>query len=626
MDAAGLAELLIPAPRLIEPLGPGHLELPERPRCLGFDGSMVSRLVPGSRLAGPGDDGADVVLERRSPRAGAPAGAYRLTVDGPSRRVVICAAEAAGVRHGLVTLGQMLRGGGPRLPHVRITDEPALATRGLMLDVSRDKVPTLASLIELADRMESLKLNHLQLYTEHTFAYSAHAEAWAGSSPLTPAEIRELDRTCVERGIELAANQNCFGHLHRWLRLPRYAPLAEIEGAETAWTFETDDGRAFTKHGPHSLCPTDPRSLELIGELLDELLPCFTSGLVNIGCDEAFDVGQGRSRSEVAARGRAALYFEHVRGVDAIVKRHGKRSLFWADIALREPSSLSLAPEGAGALAWGYEGDTPFDQWSQTLERAGLERWFCPGTSCWLSMTGRTRNRHENLDGAARAAAAGGGAPMLTCAWGDRGHRQHWPVTLHAVAHAAHAAWRGEAGSFPAAAAGRQILDDRTGRLGAWLEALGDADRGLSRGLRNTNAIVVELHRPLAAQPTDAARVGSLEEWAALRARLADLRDEFESFRGGLDALVAEELAHTLHAAEHAADKGVVCRAALAEPGGVPRGPARIRLAADLGSIIEEHRGLWTRRNRPGGLDDSAAHYERVVDDYEHPGPRAGTG
>ena len=40
-----------------------------------------------------------------------------------------------------------------------------------------------------------------------------------------------------------------------------------------------------------SLNPTDPRSLEFIEGLYDQLLPCFTSRLFNVGCDETFDIG-----------------------------------------------------------------------------------------------------------------------------------------------------------------------------------------------------------------------------------------------------------------------------------------------------------------------------------------------
>jgi len=96
-----------------------------------------------------------------------------------------------------------------------------------MLDISRNKVPSMATLYSLVDLLAGLKINHLQLYTEHTFAYAAHREVWADASPMTAEEVLLLDSYCRERFIELAPNQNSFGHLQGWLRLPRYREMAE---------------------------------------------------------------------------------------------------------------------------------------------------------------------------------------------------------------------------------------------------------------------------------------------------------------------------------------------------------------------------------------------------------------
>ena len=100
--------------------------------------------------------------------------------------------------------------------------------RGYMLDVSRDKVPTLATLKRIVDLLERFGYNQFQLYTEHTFAYSRHKAVWKDASPLTADEVRELDAYCSFKGIELVPNQNSFGHLERWLAFDEYRPLAEL--------------------------------------------------------------------------------------------------------------------------------------------------------------------------------------------------------------------------------------------------------------------------------------------------------------------------------------------------------------------------------------------------------------
>lgn len=626
MNASPTPPLLCPAPRACE--------------FTGWSGVFASLACTGEylgiaeRLLTPALDargarwvnepaGAQAILEVLSTDGAGIAGASEINIGVDGRlRIRILAGDEAGFRSALITLAQVFKTCGARIPLGRIVDAPAIAQRGLMLDVSRDRVPTMESLQNCIDQMELLKLNHLQLYTEHSFAYAGHEEVWRGTSPITAEELRELDAYSRERGVELVANQNCLGHLHRWLKLPRYAPLAEIPPSVPEWTFETDDGRAFTKTGPHSLCPVDPGSLLLVRDLLGQILPCCSSPLVNVGCDEAFDVGQGRSREEVGRRGRAAVYFDWLRAIDAIAREHGKQPMFWGDIALRHADRISDIPAGAIPLVWGYEADAPFARGAEIFAAESRPRaWMCPGTSSWLSITGRTRVRRGNLSSAARVAGSSG-AGFLVCDWGDRGHRQQWPISMHAIAHAAHLAWSGgdPALPFDARAAAAQWAGAKKAELGPWMDELGEVDADLSAGLRNTNALFTELHRPLRERPADEARHGTLRAWQDMLERLNAMRSRLDSMSAdGLDAVIVRELRHTLAIAEHSAEKAIVCRACLDEPGGLPRGTARIRLAASLATLIEEHRELWLARSRPGGLDDSARHYERIIDDYEHP-------
>ena len=104
---------------------------------------------------------------------------------------------------------------------------PLFERCGLMLDISRNRVPTMETLRQLVDALHALQYNELQLYTEHTFAYTGHETVWQNASPMTAEEIHELDDYCGLRGIELVPNQNSFGHMERWLRHDTYRPLAE---------------------------------------------------------------------------------------------------------------------------------------------------------------------------------------------------------------------------------------------------------------------------------------------------------------------------------------------------------------------------------------------------------------
>lgn len=524
---------------------------------------------------------------------------YTLTISADAAGCPLAEIEsptAVGLRNGRETLLQLLTASGCRPAPCRIEDAPAYAVRGVMLDVSRCRIPTMREFREIIRTLASLKINHLQLYTEHTFAYPGREAIWRGWSPITPDEVRRIDGWCAERGITLAANQNCFGHLRHWLEHPGYQHLAETHGD---WFFDV-----WPRSGPFSLCPTDPASLGFIGGLLRDLLPCFTSDLVNIGCDETYDIAYGRSAAAVKAEGRGTVFARFVAKIAEAAASHKKRPMFWADIALSHPECLALLPRSMIALAWGYEPDSPFDRWGEALSRTGLEHWVCPGTSSWRTFAGRPMERDANIFAAAAAGLRHGARGMLVCDWGDTGHSQPWPVAMLGIARGGAAAWNP---SEPADKAGLDAawlhgLDDSAIGCAHWLDELGQADAGLratclglsrpgkSGVLRNQSALFIDMLTPWRSGQD----VGSPGDWADALERVRALAGQRPaSGRPLLD----DELAHTAEFAEFAAYRACARRGLCT--------PAQGALRERCSAILDGHARLWRSRSREGGLAQS---------------------
>lgn len=606
--------MIFPRPRTMERIG-GFARL-GTPLCI-HAGPLRSVVEPVLRGAGITDvrfDGpnADVRLSLDRTRGiERHAQGYRIEIrENQPSAVTVIAGAAEGMRHGAATLAQLIRQYGHSLPALDISDQPAFATRGVMLDISRDRVPTMEHLREIVNTLGLLKCNHLQLYTEHTFAYAGHEDVWREASPMTGAEYATLDGWCRELGITLAANQNCFGHLAAWLNLPRYLPLAEIDSREKVWKF-----MEWERPGPFSLCPIDPRSHELVREMLDQLLPHFSSKLININCDETFDVGQGRSATEVAERGRAAVYFDFVHKVVSEVRRHGFKPMFWADIALSHPDKLGMAPSDLLALAWGYEPESDFDKWGHTLKHSGREFWVCPGTSSWRSIVGRSLERRGNIDNATKAGLRHGATGMLVTDWGDLGHRQQWPISLHGIADGLHAAWTGEPGGGDPRAESLQVFGDTSLQTAAWLEDIGEVDKiqkqisgrpnaeGKPTHLKNASALLQDSTLAW----NDTWKPGSPGLWMESSGACEWLGRRVPT---GVGTQLRDELAFTAN-----------CGAALCLRAAARRGDAKSMpgLRSQLEHVREEHRRLWLARSRPGGLPQSTAHYDRVIADLPEP-------
>lgn len=513
---------------------------------------------------------------------------YRLAVSAEG--ITITARAVPGAFYAVATLAQLVQAQGRTLPALVIDDWPDFLARGVMLDISRDKVPTMETLYQLVDLLAGWKINQLQLYTEHTFAYARHREVWEHASPMTAEQIRALDTYCRERCIELAPNQNSFGHMHRWFDHPRYLPMAETETP-----FRAPWGSMLP---PFSLSPAAPESLPFLNGLYDELLPNFASRLFNVGCDETFDLGLGRSREWVEARGKGRVYLDFLLEIHRLVTQHGRTMQFWGDIINQYPELVSEVPKDTIALEWGYEADHDYEGKTRLFAGSGVPFYVCPGTSGWNSFAGRTDNCIANIRSAAAHGLEHGAIGLLNTDWGDNGHWQPLPVSYLGFAYGAALSW----------AYGPNVDCDLPLALDTFAfqdeaRVMGRAAYDLGNLYQVSNqwgSLLFDVYlRPLKPeQRTD----------EGLRARLHDTLDEIDALVqsmgrarvAALDAgLIQREFAHVARLLRHGAQRALFQM--------VDGEFSKDELAQEFDAIVAEQREIWLMRNRPGGLNDSIA-------------------
>ena len=382
--------------------------------------------------------------------------------------------KVGGLRAAHATLRQLLREYGRRLPCLKIRDWPDFSRRGVMLDISRGRVPRLETLLELVDHLADFKINELQLYTEHTFAYRKYRKVWNSWGALTAKEIRQLDQRCRELGIDLVPNQNSFGHLRHFLEYPPLKKLAEVSAP-----YEGPGGE-FLRY-PSTLAPNRPGTLRFLRGLYDELLPNFSSRFFNVGCDETWDLGRGQSKASCRRDGKGRVYLGFLRKIHREVTRRGKRMMFWGDIILHYPELIKSLPRNVVALDWGYEADHPFERETRAFAKSSIPFYVCPGTSTWMSLVGRHDNAFKNLRNAAIAGRRHGAIGYLITDWGDGGHPQPLAVSYLPYLFGASVSWCAK--SFDerklVAVLDRDVFRDPTGRTAKSALALGRAHRKL---------------------------------------------------------------------------------------------------------------------------------------------------
>ncbi len=530
--------------------------------------------------------------------------AYYLAIS--PQRVLAGGAGPVALHHAVQSLRQIARLAGSSWPCCQIADWPTLPYRGLMLDISRGKVPTLETLQEIIDQLALFKMNVLQLYTEHTFDFPSHPCIGLGTDPLTTEDILALDAYARAQHVELIPNLNSFGHCGHLLSLPEYAHLSETA---VPWT----------------LTPQDEGTYALLGDLYDDMLPAFSSRILNAGCDETWDLGKGRSAQAAAEIGVGRVYLQHLLRLHTMAQQRGYRIQFWGDILLHHPELVSELPEDVILLDWHYEAADEYPS-VDIFGQSGRPFWVCPGTSSWNALFPRIENANGNIRNLARMGAERGAEGLLNTDWGDHGHYQPLGQSWYGYAYGAAQAWSG-------GQTDDETFDARFGPI--WFGAPGAkvvaAIRALGRlntlpGMPRPNAsnsIYLLLEEPLAADLADQVPQETLGEV------IAGCAEAEEAFREALatsrDPLSLEEMIYSARMMAYAARKAQASkeiRAALGNPArelpAVAR-QSRERLRAlelELTPLQAEFVRLWRARARDSEIAVALGHLTGLRERY----------
>ena len=519
------------------------------------------------------DLGPRIELHRRGVRGQS----YHLEIR--PNRIQLQAEGPPGLRYAVETLVQLV---GPKgeVPAGHIEDAPDLALRGILIDISRGKVPKLDTLRALVDTCVRLKLNTLMLYTEHTFRFRRHPEIGSDAWPLDAATIRELDAYAAANHVELIPTLQSLGHMHHILNIPRYRDLA---ASDRRW----------------SLSPSKPGTYQLLKDLYDEYLPNFRSRLFNANCDEPVGLEDDKS------------YLEHIEHVRELAVAHGKRTMIWADVVHKNPECIGQLDRDLVLLDWWYEADHDFDR-VRVFSEHGIEFLVCPGTSSWNTLFPRLQNSIDNIAGYAAAGKRHGAWGLVNTDWGDGGHYNLLGNSWFGFAWSAQQAWSGDAP--------REAFDRVFSRV-----LFGDASGKIARAYRRLGALHGTGFKVFNASPlqslyfddlgpakfTARAKAKTLKKTETrlkqVRAALEDLENRFVREKG-----THRELLYAADASLLAVQKAVAGLAYLEwrrRPGSLDAAKRR-RLSRQLVSLASEQAALgrtlwrlWRERNHPSNFE-----------------------
>lgn len=352
-------------------------------------------------------------------------------LDISKNKITIKASTDKGIFYGIKTLKQCVLKNSVKGCHVE--DKPELAIRGVMIDISRSKVPTLKTLKQMVRLFSDLKYNQMQLYVEgFSYEYKGFEEVLKDNNYIKLDDYLELESFANANYIDLVPNQNGFGHMSDWLALDKYHKLAECIDGFDIWG---------SHRAPSTLDPTNKESQKLVKKMYDDMLPYFKSKYFNMNFDEPYELGHGNSKALCDQTSKEQVYIDFLTPLYKYVKKYQKTPMIWGDVLINHPDSISKLPKDLIFIDWGYNLNYDFDSHGEILKEKKTKFMMAPGTSTWSTITGRYYDMVGSITNSSAAVKKYNGLGLLVTDWGDVGHLQYLPFSYPGFIYGAQCAW-----------------------------------------------------------------------------------------------------------------------------------------------------------------------------------------
>ena len=350
---------------------------------------------------------------------------YELFIE--EELIKIKSASLNGAFYAIQTLRQIFTHN--EIPCLYIKDEPDFKYRGFYHDVTRGKIPTVATIKSLIDKMAYYKLNSLQLYVEHTYEFKEYSDLKEKFGCLTSDEIKEINDYCKQNFIEFIPSLSTFGHLYELINQDKYKHLCVLKEHDNTnfW---------YSRMAHHTIDPLNPESIEVIKSLIDQYAPNFESNYFNICCDETFDLKVYENQGKDIGK----IYVDFVNQIIDHTKQKGKKVMMWADILLKHPETIEILPDDICFLNWCYS-KAPNEENFVKFKEIGRKQIVCPGTSTWSRLCEDVEVEEKNISLMAEYGYKHGALGLLNTNWGDWGNPCSLELSMYGLVLGAEKSW-----------------------------------------------------------------------------------------------------------------------------------------------------------------------------------------
>jgi hypothetical protein len=345
------------------------------------------------------------------------------------------------------TISQLLRALSLFLGYAASGDVPASYSErtsfqsiGLMLDASRNAVPTIDTVKLILRKLAMLGMNQLMLYTEDTYEVPGQPLIGYLRGRYSQAELRELDAYAERLGIEIIPCIQALAHLSQMLRWPAFKDVCDTHDI---------------------LLVDEPKTYELLEQMIAAASAPFRTKRIHLGMDEAHDIGLGRYMQLHGVKRRFDILSSHLTKASAICQKLGLRPMIWSDMYFRlaaktgdyyasdahiQPELVPGIPEDLQLVYWDYYHTDPvfYRDFIARHRVAQRDILFAAGVWTWNTFWAIESFARLTSEAGLIASREAGLKEVFTTAWGDDGAECDFLSTFIGLTHFAANAYRSE--------------------------------------------------------------------------------------------------------------------------------------------------------------------------------------
>jgi hypothetical protein len=254
--------------------------------------------------------------------------------------------------------------------------------------------------------LKKMGYNCVMLYTEDT--YEIDGEAFFGymRGRYTKDEMKELDAFANSLGIEIIPCIQTLAHLNQYIR----------------WHKTPVDCNDI-------LLTDDEKTYELIEKMFATMRECFDTDQINIGMDEAGQVGLGNYlRKHGYKENRVELLYHHLQKVIEIAKKYNFKPTMWADLFFSLPTNgkdlKEFIPKDVTLCYWNYYTENE-DHYDKTLKKHKAltdKVSFAGGAWTWSGFAPQNERSLRSMEKALSACRTNEIDNVVITMWGDDGN------------------------------------------------------------------------------------------------------------------------------------------------------------------------------------------------------------